>query len=122
MKKYKENLQKRLDVLESSGVISKRSSDVVMHSLGQLISYAKFPNNQEAFDIFFTHLALSTERALLNKQLEDYDKLIEGELRMQNDYSKIKKMVALIENDANLKFTDAEKIFIMLHLCSIVSN
>lgn len=112
-------MKDRLKILLDNGVISKDTMKYV-----ELIHENLFPDieleksNSEEI-MFWTHLAMTIERALKNEQLNDLDISMRDEIEKQDNYNIANKKVEMIEKIIGKNLNASERTYILLHVCNI---
>lgn len=110
-------MERRLDILKESGVISEKSKNIAFEIYKK---HFYIFEDSDILDSFITHVAIAAERNLKGDIINDLDKDILNELKRDESYKVVKDKWTEIEKDLPFKFSQNEKNYIFLHLVNIL--
>ena len=116
----KENLYLRLQILEDNEVITADVTNYVKDVIE--IVFAEKPDlSQDGAEMFFTHLAMASMRTINSIEENAMDEMVFEAVKQEPNYNKAMEIREKILSITNIEFSQTEKDFLLVHLCSILS-
>ena len=115
----KESLYTRLELLESSQVISGEIADGSKKAV-DLILEVKPKAEQSKLEMFTTHLAMAGQRVVDGQEQHPLDEDILEEMKTEDVYEEAVALRDGILKNFKVEFPESEKNFLSVHLCSLL--
>lgn len=116
--RLKEMLYQRLDILEENHVISKKVSNYSKEVV-KMILQEKQDVEEGKVTMFITHLAMAGQRAMDGTQVQPMDTKVLDDVKCEPDYGNAVTFRDKILKETDIEFTETEKDFLAVHLCSL---
>lgn len=116
-----DELQERLDILQSSNLIEEKVVCFCQRVI-ELLFEARDSYPTECLEIFITHLAMATQRIIRKEAEVGVDETIMHALKSENSYVTAEKLLQMIISEIDVEFPSSEKSLLLLHLCNICSS
>jgi len=113
-------LNQRLELLLESGQISSVTKKSMMGIIEMFQNKLGIRLTEENGAMFITHLSIACERLNKDEKIEPIEESIYCEVRNNHNYNKSEAVFQEIEKELDVKFSECEKMFIILHLCGIL--
>ena len=114
-------LKQRMQTLRDAGVISGEIADFMDQVIDLLAE--RFPSaQQEKLEMFTTHLAMAAERIRKGETVDELDEGTWEEIRGSEHFAKAKDFMDEMLAICPVDFPEGESRFMMLHICSMLSD
>lgn len=113
-------LDQRLEILESSGMISSKTAAWTRNIL-QLLSLSSQKKEQEKLEMFVTHVAMALQRIQNGQYEKPLDRSIVNELEKEKKYGDAKEFVEKIRKIVGVEIPETEAEYLIAHLCNLFS-
>lgn len=112
-------LKTRIDILETGGVISPSVSEYVKKVIDDLEpqGYA-----QEKMEMFTTHLAMAAQRILNKEPVDTLDDAVWAQVQGDEHYEEAARIFEEIAGQAPVVYPEAERKFLVMHLCNLLQG
>ncbi|MEG0577181.1 MAG: PRD domain-containing protein [Bacilli bacterium] len=113
-----EELNERLEILHSADMIDQKVVDFCQMVISILFKI-KEDYSTESLEIFVTHLAMASQRALKNEAEGDISQDIINAVKLDPAYTTAKLFLEKMMKKTDIVFPDSEKNLLLIHLCNI---
>ncbi|KYO67046.1 PRD domain-containing protein [Thermovenabulum gondwanense] len=119
----KDNVVNRIDLLVQGSVIDFDTGEAIKKIDKELIVNHKICTEDEHYEMFITHLAMSVKRLKEGEKLElTIDEELFNEVKNCPNYYRALDILQNIENIIEIKLPESEKRFVLLHLCNLLER
>ena len=115
----KEALYLRTGILEDNHVIDKKVADYTRKVIDMILE-EKPDVSQDKAEMFFTHLAMAGKRVVEGTEENPIEAGILEEMREEPVFEAAEDFRNRMLKETDLEFPDAEKDFLIVHLCNLL--
>ena len=109
-------LIERINILQEANIISKEVGDYVI-KVSDLLNDYKFDDSK--MEMFTTHLAMATQRTIDQSEELEFDETIWSQIETDINFNKAVELFDLIKVHAPTTYLEAERKFLIMHLCNL---
>ena len=114
-------LKRRIGILRNAGVISPEIADFVDRVIDLLAE--RFPQTEkERLEMFTTHLAMAAERIRKGETVSDLGEEIWDDIQGIEHFSQAVDFMDEMMTFCPVEFSEGERRFMLLHICSMLSE
>lgn len=114
-------LNQRIDILQNGAVITERVAADSRNTIRLLLERKPDVDADRAV-MFITHLAMAGQRSEEGKEEKALDKQIIEAVSREPAYPAALEFLEIMMQHTKLKFSDTEREFLAVHLCSLFSQ
>lgn len=111
-------LYERLEILEGSKLIEPNVTEQVKKIILLLFQRNK-PIDTEKMEMFTTHIAMAIQRIINGEREKPLDDEVLRDLKEEEVYTEAEKFAQDIYKNIDVEFPDAEKGYLVAHLCNL---
>ena len=115
----KEQIMKRIKILENNRVISHNVGNNTIKVLDEVIASLK-DLDEEKISMFITHFAMASQRTENGNIEQSMDREVWKTVKVDETYNMAERLLQHLLKDLDIKFPDSEKEFLLLHLCNVL--
>lgn len=119
----KNNIINRIDLLVKGSVIDFDTGEAIKKIDEELRVNYEICTEDEHYEMFITHLAMSIKRLKEEEKLEStIDDELFNEVKNCPNYYRALGILQNIEDGIEIKLPESEKRFVLLHLCNLLER
>ncbi|KHO61388.1 sugar transporter [Thermoanaerobacter sp. YS13] len=119
----KDNVLNRIDLLVQGSVIDFDTGEAIKKIDEELRVNYEICTEDEHYEMFITHLAMSIKRLKEKEKLEStIDDELFNEVKNSPNYYRALGILQNIEDRIEIKLPESEKRFVLLHLCNLLER
>ncbi|HHW56810.1 MAG TPA: PRD domain-containing protein [Clostridia bacterium] len=119
----KDNVVNRIDLLVQGNVIDFDTGKAIKKIDEELRVNYEICTEDEHYEMFITHLAMSIKRLKEGEKLEStIDDELFNEVKNCPNYYRALAILQNIEDRIEIKLPESEKRFVLLHLCNLLGR
>ncbi|MGI1690502.1 MULTISPECIES: PRD domain-containing protein [Thermoanaerobacter] len=119
----KDNVVNRIDLLVQGNVIDFDTGKAIKKIDEELKVNYEICTEDEHYEMFITHLAMSIKRLKEKEKLEStIDDELFNEVKNSPNYYRALGILQNIEDRIEIKLPESEKRFVLLHLCNLLER
>ncbi|NPV43846.1 MAG: PRD domain-containing protein [Firmicutes bacterium] len=119
----KDNVANRIDLLVQGDVIDFDTGKTIKKIAQELKANYEICTEDEHYEMFITHLAISIKRLKEGQDLEStIDDELFNEVKNCPNYYRALDILQNIEDKIEIKLPESEKRFVLLHLCNLLER
>ncbi|MCI6659589.1 PRD domain-containing protein [Peptoniphilaceae bacterium SGI.137] len=112
-------LKQRIEILRSASMID----DIVAEYVNAVIDQFLPQQYEESkMEMFTTHLAMATQRALNHGEVEMMDDGIWKDVQMAKTFLEAKEVLRGLKENAPVEIPESEDRFLLMHLCNLLEK
>lgn len=112
-------MNERISILYENNVLDKEVYENI-EFITNFIEEQITCSDEDKINMFWTHLAMALQRNNKDEEITDLDQEMVNELSDLENYSQALEIVDNIEKMINVKISEGERAYIILHLCNVI--
>ena len=116
------NLNKRLEILQTAGQIEDDSVKLAGQIIKQLKEKYQIELTEENGSMLITHVVMANERLKKNEPVEEVSDIILAEIQSGKSYDKVTAISEDIIKLYGSNFVESERGYILMHISNLVGE
>ncbi|MGL9970407.1 PRD domain-containing protein [Enterococcus sp. DIV1420a] len=114
-------IEKKLDILKESNVITEETKQFVL-SVSKYLIGKQVIDNVEHLDMFLTHLAMADTRQKKNESITGMDEMILSQIQNDEKLEQSKELWKELSQYSSTEFNADELWFVYMHIINILNK
>lgn len=115
------DLKNRLEILLTAEMITKDSYNSLINLIEEFKNKFNVVLTEDNGTMFITHMTAVLGRVEKNEQLVVFEDFMKVEIENNDKYQEARELLDTTLNICNITITEAEQMFILMHLCTLLS-